>query len=303
MIDSIEVERLLNGEITERIICHEFEWRPSFIAQDIKKLANLSDDYGFIIIGAASKKGKYVINGAASKILIEGVVTAAQKQLTVKPQTEISQITIKGKNIYIIKVYKINEGTSLLSDKLESPSITEFINRLYSICITLQSREKFIDASEDDRNDYIRDMLGRYDEYEIKDQTRRGLSASGDSPGEVDLYVEKDKMPFTIIEALNLSSLNQSYLAKHINKIYTYDTAGNTFNICLVYAELKSFASFWEKYCKFVSEYDFPYPMVETDEIIDSRYCGTEIKIMSTTHNRSGQLTRLYHICVKILSK
>ncbi len=36
--------------------------------------------------------------------------------------------------------------------------------------------------------------------------------------------------PVTIIEALNLNSLNKAYLDKHIDKIYNYDTAGNKFN-------------------------------------------------------------------------
>ena len=166
----------------------------------------------------------------------------------------------------------------------------------------MQANPKCIDASEDERNDYIRDMLDR-EEYVIKDQTRRGLSENGAAAGEIDILIEKDNAPFTIIEALNLNSVNKDYLGKHLDKIYTYDTTGNIFNVCLVYAKTKEFASFWERYCDFVKHHEYPYPLISSDESINQKYIGSEIRIMTTTHNRSGKLTRLYHICVKILSK
>lgn len=97
--------------------------------------------------------------------------------------------------------------------------------------------------------------------------------------------------------------MDKDYLRKHLDKIYTYDTTGNTFNVCLVYAEVKEFSSFWEKYCNFVKNYKFQYPILGFDESINEEYMGSEIKIMTTTHNRSGNQTKLYHICVKILSK
>jgi len=302
MIDTNEIERLLNDSIASNIICYPFEFRHTIIAPAIKKIANIADDYGYIIIGASTSGDSYTINGASRGIFLQAIIDKAIAQLTVKPQIEYSTMNINEKNIYVIKVYRINEGTALLSDKLNDTSITEFINRLYNICIKLQGNTNYINATEDVRNDYIRDMLEQYD-YIIKDQTRRGLSATRTSAGEVDILVEKDKIPFTIIEALNLDSLNQDYLAKHLNKIYTYDTTGNLFNVCLVYAELKNFASFWEKYCSFVKKFVFPYPTISVDENVDDDYNGSEIKIMTTTHNRSGHQTKLYHICVKIMSK
>lgn len=246
---------------------------------------------------------RYVVNGVSSGMSVQAVVDKAITQLTVKPQIETGSININGKNIYIIKVHRINEGTSLISDTLNDAPITDFIERLYNICIKLQGNAKYINATEDERNDYIRDMLEQYDDYEIKDQTRRGLSSTGNSSGEVDIYVEKERFPFTIIEALNLNSLDKNYLAKHLNKIYTYDTTGNLFNVCLVYAELKNFAPFCEKYSDFVKGFTFPYPMTSIDENIDAEFNGSEIKIITTTHNRSGKLTKLYHICMKIHSK
>lgn len=302
MIDKKEIQKILNDNIVDNIICHKFELRPTVIAPNIKKLANIADDYGYIIIGASMIKDRYVINGISSGMSVQTVVDKAIEQLTVKPQIETCSMIMNGKNIFVIKVYRINEGTALLSDRLNDPSIIEFIDRLYNICIKLQGNAKHINATEDERNDYIRDMLGQYN-YVIKDQTRRGLSTTGISSGEIDILVENDNLPFTIIEALRLKSLNKDYLATHLNKIFTYDTIGNLFNVCLVYAELKDLASFWEKYCDYIKNYEYPYPIISCDESLDDVYRGSEIKIMTTTHNRSGKPTKLYHICVKIMSK
>lgn len=302
MIDIIDVEKVLNSEPTENTICYEYELRPSIIVSDIKRLANITDDYGYIFNGVLKVNDRYIIKGLSNGYIIKNTVEKALELLSVKPNIEYDSIVYNRKTIYVMKVFHINEGTSLLSDELESKSIKKFIDTLYKICIKLQSNPIYIDASEDERNDYIRDMLDR-EEYVIKDQTRRGLSATGISSGEIDIFVEKDNYPFTIIEALILKSLNKDYLGKHLDKIYTYDTTGDHFNICLVYAECKKFASFWEKYCDFVKQYKFQYPLIAYDESIDQKYVGSEIRVMTTTHNRSGKLTRLYHICVKILSK
>ena len=302
MIDKNEVENILNGNAVDNVICHLFELRPTIIAPDIKRIANVVDDYGYIIIGVSLSDDRYIVNGVSSGMSVQAVVDKAIEQLTVKPQIETCSMIMNGKNIYVIRVDRINEGTALFSDKLNDPSIIEFVDRLYNICIKLQGNAKYINATEDDRNDYIRDMLEQYN-YVIKDQTRRGLSSTGISSGEVDILVEKDKVPFSIIEALNLNYLDKDYLTKHLRKIYTYDTTGNLFNVCLVYAELKDFASFWEKYCNFVKSFKYPYPLLSCDETLDNEYEGSEIKIMTSIHNRSGIPTKLYHICVKILSK
>ena len=303
MIDITDVEKVLNSEPDENTICYEYELRPTMIVSDIKKLANITDDYGYIFNGVLKASDRYIIKGLSNGYIIKNTVQKALEMLTVKPKVEYDSVVINGKTIYVIKVYHIFEGTSLLTDELESKTIKRFIDVLYKICVKLQGNSKYIDASEDERNDYIRDMLDREEEYVIKDQTRRGLSASGASAGEIDILVEKDNYPFTVIEALILKSLNKDYLGKHLDKIYSYDTTGDLFNVCLVYAECKEFASFCERYCDFVKQHEYPYPLISFDENINQKYIGSEIRIMTTTHNRSGKLTRLYHICVKILSK
>ena len=302
MIDITDVQKVLNDEPNENTICYEYELRPTIIVSDIKKLANITDDYGYIFNGVLKTTDRYIIKGLSNGYIIKNTVEKALKLLTVKPDIEYGSVVINGKTIYVMKVFRLSEGTSLLSDELESEQIKKFIDVLYKICIKLQGNSTYINVKEDVRNDYIRDMLDR-EEYVIKDQTRRGLSASGVSSGEIDILVEKDNFPFTIIEALILKYLDKDYLGKHLDKIFTYDTTGNLFNVCLVYAECKEFASFWERYCDFVKQHEYPYPLTSSDVSINQEYVGSEINIMTTTHNRSGKLTRLYHICVKIISK
>lgn len=302
MIDKSDVEKVLNNYPNKNTICYIYELRPSIIASDIKKLANITDDYGYIFNGVSKETNRYIIKGLARGYTLKSPIEKALEKLSIKPKIEYAEVVINGNTIYVIKVYRISGGTSLLTDQLNSECIKKFIDILYQICIKLQANSKYVDASENERNDYIRDMLDRED-YMIKDQTRRGLSASGTSAGEIDILVEKDNYPVTVIEALILKSMDKDYLGKHLDKIYTYDTIGDLFNVCLVYAEVKNFASFWEKYCDFVKKYEYPYPLLTSDESMDEEYAGSEIKIMTTTHNRSGKPTRLYHICVKILSK
>ncbi len=51
MIDITDVQKVLNDEPNENTICYEYELRPTIIVSDIKKLANITDDYGYIFNG------------------------------------------------------------------------------------------------------------------------------------------------------------------------------------------------------------------------------------------------------------
>ena len=104
----------------------------------------------------------------------------------------------------------------------------------------------------------------------------------------------------SLIEALNLSSLDKRYLDTHIDKIYKYDTLGNCFNVVLSYVMVKDFQSFWTKYCDHVKLHDYPYKLIGVDENADGEYEYSDIRFMITKHNRSGKETLLYHICVRI---
>lgn len=174
-----------------------------------------------------------------------------------------------------------------------------FIKNLVRACLNLQARKLYSNSSEDERNDYIGDILVAIG-YTVKDQTRRGSSPTGKDSGEIDIFVSRDGLPFTVVEAMNLYSVDTSYINKHLDKLFSYDTSGNKFNVCLSYVKVADFASFWGKYSVYVSNYSYPSPILSSDTSIDDEYGYSELKIMKTNHSRSGRTVNLYHICVRI---
>lgn len=299
MINIHEVIDLIKSKSSDNLICRPLEFRPQNLAIFIATLSNLSNDYGYIVIGASKDDNSYTINGISPTFKIDISLAKALDLLSERPMINHGKYIIEGKNVFIIKVNKIANSNFF---KLENSSIDEsevFIRDLYLACIKLQARRIYVTASEDERNDFIADLL-EANGYRLKDQTRRGISAAGKSSGEVDIFVEKNGFPFTIIEALNLESLNTKYLNLHLDKIYSYDTTGNKFNVCLSYVKVKDFGSFWGKYCKHVKEHKYPFMLISSDENIDNDYPYSDIRFMRTTHNRSGKTTYLYHLCVKI---
>lgn len=111
-------------------------------------------------------------------------------------------------------------------------SETTLLKDLFFCSIKLQANHKYRDSLEDDMNDYLRDLLDAIG-YIVRDQTRQGTSNGGKQAGEVDILVRNENIPFAIIEALKLSSVNKSYISKHIDKIYKYDTLGNKCNFII----------------------------------------------------------------------
>ena len=130
--------------------------------------------------------------------------------------------------------------------------------------------------------------------------SQRGSSSTGKNAGEVDILISKDGLPFTVVEAMNLASVDTNYINKHLDKLFLYDTSGNRFNVCLSYVKVVDFISFWSKYSAHVANYSYAVPLISSDTSIDDEYGYSELKIIKTTHNRSGKEVALYHICVKI---
>ena len=299
MIDSNDVLNLLRDPTAENIICRELELRPQNLALFIAALSNLSFDYGYIVIGARKNAKTFTLNGFAADFKTKEPIEKTMELLSNKPKIECERILVEGISVFVVKVYAFNNDVFLKPLKDDATFIELFIRNLYLACIKLQSRKIFSEATEDERNDFIVDLLATSG-YFIKDQSRRGISPKGKASGEVDILVEKDSVPVTIIEALNLDHLNKAYLGMHLDKIYSYDTSGNAFNVCLSYVEVKDFGAFWDKYRDFVKTRTYPVTLIASDENADKGYFNSEIRFMTTTHNRSGRETLLYHICVRI---
>lgn len=164
-------------------------------------------------------------------------------------------------------------------------------------CIKLQANSMYKDCIEDVRNDYIRDILSSQ-KYQLRDQTRQGTSREGKASGEIDILILDNNMPYSLFEALNLDSLNTSYLKAHIDKIFKYDTLGYEYNFLVSYVKIKDFSSFWSKYIDYIKKYKYPYPLDSFEENVDDKYYYPNLKVASTTLLRNGVKTILYHICV-----
>ena len=130
----------------------------------------------------------------------------------------------------------------------------------------------------------------------MKDQTRRGVSGTGKSPGELDIFITtQDGEPFSIIEALNLSSLKKDYIDLHLKKIFTYDTNGLQRNYIIVYSEAKKFISLWEKYIDYIPTIEYPYKF---EDFREEKLNFNELRIGKATHIRNEQQVVLYHLFV-----
>jgi len=294
-----DIIELLDSGNQDNLICRAIETRPQNLAMFIATLANNKGQCGYILLGVRFENLTYNIIGFSKDFKIEKPINDALAMLSNAPKIEIEHLKINNKNVAVIKIENKDEDVFFDLELNKDNNIDMFLKDLLRLCVKLQANIHFRNVSEDIRNDYMRDMLS-YRNYDVKDQTRHGCSATGISAGEVDILIEESNMPFTIIEALILSSLSQDYLNMHLDKIYNYDTTGHKFNICLTYAEMKDFSSFWNKYCDHVSVYDYPVALVGFDKNADDNFPYSEIRFMTTTHNRSGKLTILYHVAVKL---
>ena len=98
----------------------------------------------------------------------------------------------------------------------------KLLEDVINACKSMQNNKMYWDASEDQRNTYIRDML-RAKDYYISDQTFGGKSGTGKNPGELDIEIrESSDKQWAIYEALNIHGMNQAdknNLNEHLKKV------------------------------------------------------------------------------------
>lgn len=182
---------------------------------------------------------------------------------------------------------------------LSKPSFIQVDDHVLRSCLLMQSNRNYYgNYSEDDRNTFIASMLESAG-YLVKDQTRRSKTETGKSAGEIDILIQDIQYhPISIIEALNLESVNKSYIITHINKIFTYDANGLADNYILVYANVKKFGVFYKNYMDFVKEHDFKYPLIALKEDNVMEY--TEIRKFTIVHNRNEKEVRMHHVLINL---
>lgn len=299
-IDRNTISTLLSTTSFKNLVGVGMELKPYELALHMLKALNNSEEYGYIVMGVTKHIDYYTVEGVSPTIIysINEPIETALKLLSFEIEVECGNISIDGKNIFVIILKNSDKSLSLDFTK-DFDSQDAFVKNLVRACLNLQARKHYSNSSEDERNDYIGDILWAIG-YSVKDQTRRGSSLAGKDAGEIDIFVSKDGLPFTVVEAMNLDSVNTIYINKHLDKLFSYDGAGNKFNVCLSYVKVVDFASFWEKYSVHVSNHSYPAPILSSVTSIDDEYGYSELRIMKTIHSRSGRLVNLYHICVKI---
>ncbi len=204
-----------------------------------------------------------------------------------------------------VKYNNIEKNLDLkISKKINIP----FLQHIYNACIKLQANDfykdkkvnsKYKNVIEDVRNDYIRDLL-KTSNYYVQDQTRQGQSEKKKSSGEVDIKVEFSEMELTIVEAMNLYSVDKNYITKHINKVFKYDTLGNKENYILSYVRVVKFKEFWDKYKEMVINfsYDGNITMEGYDDM--EAYNKPNLRCIKIILLNEGIMTNLTHIVVKM---
>lgn len=211
------------------------------------------------------------------------------------PNIEKSRIVIE-----LSKIKDVNNTISIfkLYNLFSSYSYDNLLNSVVSSCISLQGNKIFWNATENERNTFIAHSLNTAG-FISKDQSLWGTSRGGKTSGEVDIFIkEKNGDPFSIIEALNLESLDRNYLNLHLEKIFSYDTTGLKYNFIIVYSSSKNFSEFWNRYINYTSQFEYPHPVSNCEELEEFDY--TDIRICKTSHTRNDKETYLYHIVVDL---
>lgn len=215
----------------------------------------------------------------------------------------------------LVQAFPDKEGLAKsLSEEIETPidainACEMLINQEKSLldsilyaCKKLQGdiTYKRKEQGENSRNRYIATIL-ESKRFNVKDQTQWSTSPTGKDSGEVDIFVtESDGSPKSIIEALNLSSLNKAYLIKHLDKTFSYDVTGLKENFIITYSTATNFEGLWNKYLLFIESHNYQYQYIGFKEI---EHNSTDIRVGCSRHLRHGKEILLYHILINMYEK
>lgn len=160
--------------------------------------------------------------------------------------------------------------------------------------------------SEDDDNDHVRDLLDAKG-YTVRDQTREGKSASGKSAGELDILIENCGHLYTVIEALKLSTLRESYIDEHYLKLTTnYNPMSVKRTYLVTYYTGKNFTEWWRKYSEYISTLAPAKISKRPDTInISTEEISTNLHSLRKLYNHisiEGELSVCVHYAIRIES-
>jgi hypothetical protein len=161
---------------------------------------------------------------------------------------------------------------------------------------------------EDLYNDFYKDALA-FKGYRVLDQTRAGSSDSSKTAGELDIEICNEfGIPFSILEAFRLSSLQKDIIVTHINKLlHKYDTSGHEKNVVIAYCELEKFDELVSSYELFIKNDLNTHGKFQKMHLVNSisqiATEKTDIRVIECKHIRENKIISVYHIMIKIKIK
>ena len=210
---------------------------------------------------------------------------------------------------------KVHRKRVLLADVLMQSDFPEdekqkkLFSDIRSSCQKLQNRKIYYDASEDQRTDYLMDMLSN--DYFVSPQYRGGISAGGIQSGELDLDIRLNSADaWTALEALNLKGSSPSqieYWDAHLKKLLdNYNEVGRAFLFHVSYVSCKkdrfhTFCNDLYEHLRFYSPRGFELlrrfvTEVHSDDWEENRFLRT----FKCVYDCGGIPMTVYHFFVRI---
>lgn len=178
-------------------------------------------------------------------------------------------------------------------------SASSVLQDLLSVCDRLCSNSTYnYSRSENEINDYLRDMFGAKGYSQVSDQTRHGISLNGNDAGEVDILLKKDDKEAAIIEGLKLDCVNKSYIKNHIDKAVVNYNALGTATFIVAYVGVADFQGFWNGIYTYLKV--FSYPLEVKKSVEEMTHTSAAVRCANTILSRDGYDFPVYFIAVNI---
>ncbi len=195
----------------------------------------------------------------------------------------------------------LDQPTVTVATMLSEDNWTEetMSNNIFKALLKLQGNKIYFGKKEDELNDCVRDILSMV--YEMKDQTRQGISPSEKDAGEVDLQICREGFPIAMIEGLKVNSVDRNYIQTHMDKVLTcYDPFGCPYTYVIIYVTAKKFADFWMKCLSYIrEEYIFPYIVKEEIRELNHMYTTSRHARIVLLRNDREVTVHLYALSVQ----
>ena len=209
-----------------------------------------------------------------------------------------SNITKIQKDIYD-RILKIEDGIidGFVEAKLDILDENKLSANIMLALTHIQENIIYEHRNENSINDGVRDQLKMI--YDVRNQSRHGVSVCGKDAGEIDMMVCDSGKPYSIIEGVMLDSIDKSTLDGHISKVLTnYNPIGCPLIYLLIYVKAKRFDDFWYRLTEYIENYSFPYDVVENFRNIPTVY--TELGYGKVVFSRNGKKVSFHLFAVKI---